>query len=79
MRTEPIRTWRTSTYSSYQGACVEVTAYRKSTHSFETGCVEVGQSAQRVAIRDTVDRGGAVISVSAAAWRELTRRVRRLP
>lgn len=36
-------TWRKSTFSNSQGACVEVASYRKSTHSVNNGqCVEVG-------------------------------------
>jgi hypothetical protein len=69
-----VSAWRKSTHSSEQGgACVEVGAWRKSTHSTDTGgnCVEVG-TAGTVLIRDTTDRDGLTLSVSASAWLEFT-------
>jgi hypothetical protein len=42
-RSAGARGFRKSSYSSYNGNCVEVGGYRKSTHSVNNGnCVEVG-------------------------------------
>jgi Domain of unknown function (DUF397) len=51
--------------------------WRKSTYSGGNGgsCVEVGQ-AGRVLIRDTKDRGGPMLAVSPATWRELVDRLK---
>jgi hypothetical protein len=47
----------------------QVNRWRKSSASAngET-CIEVGVTPQGVAVRDTTDRGGATLSVSAATW-----------
>jgi Domain of unknown function (DUF397) len=47
--------WRKSSYSSNGGA----------------NCVEVGQSAGAVIVRDTTDRSGPALTFSRAAWRKL--------
>jgi Domain of unknown function (DUF397) len=44
--------WRQSTYSSNGGA----------------DCVEIGQLAETVAVRDTTDRNGATLGFTAQAW-----------
>jgi len=65
-------TWRTSTYSGDNGGnCVEVGTWRKSTHSGGNGgdCVEVGGAERAVAVRDTKDRAGAVLTFGPEAWR----------
>jgi hypothetical protein len=62
--------WRKSTYSSgAQTQCVEVATWRKSTHSTgaQSQCVEVATDGV-VLIRDTTDRDGGTLSVSASAW-----------
>ena len=47
--------------------------WRKASYSNGQGdCVEVGNATGSVAVRDTKDRGGAVLSVSAGAWRAFT-------
>lgn len=46
--------WRTSSYSSQDGNCVEVTSDRTS---------------RNVMVRDTKDRGGFTLHVPAAEWR----------
>lgn len=52
--------------------------WRKSSHSGASGgqCVEVGNAASRVMVRDTTDRAGAVLAVSAGAWRALLTGIR---
>lgn len=49
-------------------------AWRKSSHSGGNGggCVEVGQSARMILVRDTKDRDGEVLTVSADAWEQFT-------
>ena len=51
--------------------------WRKSSHSGSNGgeCVEVA-TAGGVLVRDTADRGGPVLSFSAAAWREFIAAIR---
>jgi hypothetical protein len=53
-------------------------AWRKSSYSGNNGgnCVEVGSAARGVLVRDTTDRAGAVLSLSAGAWRALLAGVR---
>jgi Domain of unknown function (DUF397) len=70
--------WRTSSYSSSNGACVEVAvAWRRSTRSGSNGdCVEVaGHSGAHVLVRDTKNRGGPVLAFRPSAWRRFTGRV----
>ena len=45
-------------------------SWRKSSYSNggANACVEVGTSIDRVAVRDTRDRGGVTLTVPAAAW-----------
>lgn len=52
--------------------------WRKSTFSGGNGsdCVEVGQAAGRVMVRDTKDRAGVVLAVGADAWRRFAATVR---
>ncbi|NDU72372.1 DUF397 domain-containing protein [Actinomadura sp. DSM 109109] len=68
--------WRTSSYSgSSGGACVEVGAlWRKSSHSGDTGgqCVEVAALSPSVAVRDSKDPDGPMLSFDAAAWASFT-------
>jgi hypothetical protein len=52
--------WRTSSYSGSQGG----------------NCVEVGQNDNRVLVRDTKDRPGAVLRFSPQAWRRLADRLK---
>jgi Domain of unknown function (DUF397) len=48
-------TWRTATYSQANGSCVEV----------------AGLSGGRIAVRDTKDRTGPAIVVTAEQWQTL--------
>ena len=53
--------------------------WRKSSYSGNSGsadCVEVGTAAPGVVVRDTTNRGGAVLTVPAGAWRALLAEVR---
>lgn len=63
--------WRKSSYSGGGGgSCVEV-AWRKSSYSNGgTGeCVEVSVGVEAVAVRDSKNATGPMISVTAGAWR----------
>ena len=48
--------------------------WRKSSYSGDNGgaCVEIASSAERVLVRDTTDRSGPVIALTAEAWRTFT-------
>jgi hypothetical protein len=52
--------------------------WRKSSYSGGEGgnCVEVGNDARRVLIRDSQNRGGQVLNVSAEAWRRFARELK---
>jgi hypothetical protein len=56
----------------------ENTRWRVSSHSGSQGgnCVEVAGSGSRVLVRDTKDRTGPVLAISASAWRRLTDKLR---
>lgn len=72
-------TWRKSSYSNASGgACVEV-AWRKSSYSNGSGgnCVEVACGAEVVAVRDSKNSGGPMISVAPVAWRAFVGRFTR--
>ena len=67
---QTVSAWRKSSYSGNGGQnCVEVGAWRTSTYSSGNGgqCVEVA-GAGTVLVRDTVNREGAALNFSAAAW-----------
>lgn len=52
--------------------------WRKSSHSFSNGnCVEAASGEAAVAVRDTADRDGPVLTFGTAAWREFAGRVKR--
>jgi hypothetical protein len=56
------------------------TRWRKSTYSSSNGgnCVEVGQAARVIAVRDTKQHGrGPVLRFTPAAWRRFADQVRR--
>ena len=66
--------WRKSSYSGNGGSnCVEVgTAWRKSSYSGNGGgnCVEVARNLPRaVAVRDSKDPGGPVLTIESTGWR----------
>ena len=80
--------WRKSSYSNYQGSCVEVAVWRKSSHSNESGnSVEVAAvpgsaTASRsddglmFVLRDSKDPAGPVLAFSPAAWAAFTDGIR---
>ena len=73
--------WRTSSYSGQNGACVEVAvipAWRTSTYSGQNGnCVEVARNLPGiVAVRDSKDRTGPVLTFSPADWGAFINRIR---
>jgi hypothetical protein len=74
-----VAAWPKSSHSSPSGnACVEVASWRKSSHNGTSGnaCVEVGDGGPVVLVRDTTNRAGAVLGVSAEAWRTFTSALR---
>jgi hypothetical protein len=66
--------WRKSSYSNNSSNCVEVKGiWRMSTHSNgQANCVEVNLAPDAVAIRDSKNPIGAVLSVTPAAWSGFT-------
>jgi Domain of unknown function (DUF397) len=73
--------WRTSSYSGQNGSCVEVAvvpAWHTSTYSGQSGnCVEVARNvAGVIAVRDSKDRGGPVLTFRPAAWGAFANRIR---
>ncbi|WP_329339733.1 DUF397 domain-containing protein [Streptomyces sp. NBC_00663] len=69
--------WRKSSYSGDQGgSCVECAplgqlAWRKSTHSSDQGgdCIEIAEAATVIAIRDSKNPAGPILTVAPAAFR----------
>jgi hypothetical protein len=58
-------------------ADIPYTAWRKSSYSNGTAeCVEVAMTAPVVAVRDTKDRGGPMLTFSLGDWRAFTTAVR---
>jgi hypothetical protein len=55
----------------------EVGTWRKASYSATNGnCVEVADATGAVLVRDTTNRAGAVLAVSADAWRKFTATVK---
>ncbi len=53
--------------------------WRKATHSLSNGnCVEVGTGQALIAVRDSTDPDGPVISVTPGEWAEFTEYVKRV-
>lgn len=56
-----------------------MTTWHKSSYSgSQTNCIEVGSATGVVKIRDTKDRQGPALIVSADAWRRFTMRIKGL-
>lgn len=52
----------------------EFSGWRTPSYSNGTGqCVEVAHAVKTIAVRDTQDRAGAVLTVPADAWQHFTR------
>ena len=53
--------------------------WRKSSYSVDNGnanCVEAGSVSGTVLVRDTTDRDGGTLTLSARAWRRFTTQIR---
>jgi hypothetical protein len=53
---------------------IDGASWRKSSYSGTNGgdCVEAADMYGRILVRDTTDRGGAVLSISPGAWHRFT-------
>lgn len=73
----PETTWRKSSYSGTQEACIEVATWHTSSYtgSGET-CVEMAPMTGMVAVRDSKRRGGGSLTLPSDAWRAFVRSVR---
>jgi len=68
--------WRKSSHSYTEGHCVEAASWRKSTRCQTGECVEAGQGAGVVGVRDSRDRDGGLLEMTPAAWRAFTARLK---
>ncbi|MGH3780842.1 MAG: DUF397 domain-containing protein [Pseudonocardiaceae bacterium] len=60
--------WHKSSYSTDNGACVEI-GWRTSSHSTNNGdCVEVAPAPDRVLVRDSKDPAGPALAFPPPAW-----------
>jgi hypothetical protein len=57
---------------------IDTAPWRKSSFSGTSGgsCAEVADMGGRILVRDTTDRGGAVLSIPLDAWLRFTRTLR---
>jgi hypothetical protein len=57
---------------------IDGTSWRKSSYSTGNGgnCVEVGEHANRVLVRDTTHRSGGTLAFSTSAWKMFTAQVK---
>jgi hypothetical protein len=62
--------WRRSSFSTDASNCVEI-GWRKSSASTSTNCVELAIQAEQVAVRDTKNTSGPVLTVPTATWQRL--------
>ena len=63
--------WQTSTFCD-GGACIEVAGWRTPSRSSGGACVEVGNGPAVVAIRDSTDRSGPVLTFGGNTWNQFT-------
>ncbi|HLX50463.1 MAG TPA: DUF397 domain-containing protein [Streptosporangiaceae bacterium] len=74
-----VATWRKSSHSNGQAECVEVATWRKSRYSNGQGaCVEVATRPEgpRVAVRDSKDPAGPMLTITPAAWHTFTTKIK---
>lgn len=73
--------WRKSSRSHANGNCAEVGQdWRKSSRSMANGnCAEAGNAPSGILVRDTTDRGGAVLAFPAQAWSAFAAALRGAP
>ena len=72
--------WRKSSHSGSSGGdCIEVGLWRKSSYSGGSGGnrVEVADSPSVVVVRDTKDRDGGTLALTAGAWAAFTASLKR--
>jgi uncharacterized protein DUF397 len=62
-----VGSWRKSSHSE-SGSCVEAGTWRKSSFCASGECAEVGTCGHGVAVRDTQDRSGPVLTFAAGTW-----------
>ena len=70
--------WRKSSWSNYNGNCVEVAVdWRKAQADTGNGaCVETALGACGVQVRDSKDPDGPVLAFSRAGWEQFTAAVK---
>lgn len=69
--------FRTSTFSVGGGACVECAGWRKSSRCAGNGsCTEITSCGHGVAIRDSTDRSGPVLTFGAGEWEQFAGRIK---
>jgi hypothetical protein len=72
------RTWRKSSHSGSNTACVEIGYWRKSAHSGSaTNCVEIGWGTDVAAIRDSKSPTAGTLTISDRAFNALINTVAR--
>jgi hypothetical protein len=70
-------TWRKSSYSGGNGGnCVEITPARRKSGRNGGGCVEVASVQRVIAVRDSKDSSGSVLTFTPQVWRAFTISVR---
>jgi hypothetical protein len=75
-------TWRKSSFSGNNGgACIEIAAvpdWRKSSFSGNNGgdCVEIAAGSHLIAVRDSKDRSGPVLTFTPGDWLAFTRQLK---
>ncbi|MGW1679057.1 DUF397 domain-containing protein [Saccharopolyspora sp. NPDC002376] len=60
--------WSKSSHSGPQGNCVEVGWAKSSCSGAQADCVEVALEPEVVGVRDSKDRGGAVLTFPRGQW-----------
>jgi hypothetical protein len=74
-----VAAWRKSSRSEGNGGnCVELGVWRKSSHSEGNGgdCVEVAERLGGIAVRDSKDPSGPVLTFGSAEWAAFTARLK---